>query len=73
MQTNIKRLGEFVRAKRREQKLSQVELALLAGVGRRFISELESGEKGSLRIDKVDAVLEVLGKRLGIVDHEHEV
>lgn len=47
--------------------MSQTDLALLAGVGRRFVSELESG-KSSLRLDKVEAVLAVFGQRLGAVD-----
>ncbi len=60
-------LGSQIRARRLANGMSQTDLALLAGVGRRFVSELESG-KSSLRLDKVDAVLAVFGQRLGAVD-----
>ena len=59
-------LGRFVRERRKANGLTQSELALLAGVGRRFISELENG-KSSLQVDKVDAILRVFGMRLGVV------
>jgi hypothetical protein len=39
----------------------------LAGVGVRFIGELERG-KPTLRVDRVNAVLRVFGKALGLVD-----
>ena len=60
-------LASFVRERRRASRLNQTELALLARVGRRFVSELEGG-KPTLHIDKVNAVLAVFGKRLGLVD-----
>lgn len=47
--------------------MSQTDLALLAGVGRRFVSELEAG-KPTLQLGKVNAVLAVFGKCLGLVD-----
>jgi transcriptional regulator with XRE-family HTH domain len=73
METNsTQTLGREARRLRREAGLTQIDLALLAGVGRRFVSEFESGRKTSLRIDKVDAVFRVLGKRLGVVDLENE-
>ena len=59
-------LGRFVRERRKANGLTQSELALLAGVGRRFVSELENG-KPSLQVDKVDAILRVFGMRLGVV------
>jgi transcriptional regulator with XRE-family HTH domain len=45
--------------------MTQTELALLAGVGRRLVSEFERG-KSSVQLAGVDAVLAVFGKRLGI-------
>lgn len=62
-------LGEFVRARRKASKLSQKELGELAGVGPRFISELERG-KPSVRLNAVNKVLAVFGKTLGIVEPE---
>ena len=59
-------LGAAVRQARKTHGISQTELAGLAGTGLRFISELERG-KPSVALDKVLAVLAVLGLRLQIV------
>jgi y4mF family transcriptional regulator len=47
-------LGTMIRKARKGMKLTQAAFAAHAGVGRRFISELEGG-KGSLEFDKVIA------------------
>ena len=60
-------IGAFVRRRRRSNGVTQRELAELAGVGVRFVSELERN-KPTLHMSKVDAVLAVFGKKLGIVD-----
>jgi y4mF family transcriptional regulator len=60
-------VGSFVRARRKANRMTQQELAELAGVGLRFLGELER-DKPTLRIDTVNAVLAVFGKRLGLVD-----
>ncbi len=60
-------IGAFVRRRRKANHLTQAQLAALAGVGVRFLSELERG-KPTARVDAVDAVLRVFGKRVGIVD-----
>lgn len=60
-------LGAFVRTRRKASRLSQRELGELAGVGTRFVSELERG-KSSVRLDAVSRVLAVFGKTLGVVD-----
>jgi y4mF family transcriptional regulator len=59
------RLAAAVRARRKTLRLTQAELASLAGVGLAFLYELESG-KSTVRIDKVLAVLEVLGLELHV-------
>lgn len=64
-------IGEFVRLRRKEAGLTQAELAAKAGVGLRFIRELEQG-KESLRTDTVNKVLVLFGKRLGPVDMQRE-
>lgn len=56
-----------VRSARRDAGLSQEDLARHAGVGLRFVRELELG-KGTLRMDKVQLVLQYFGKELGVVD-----
>ncbi len=66
------RVGGFVKDRRKRLRLTQHDLADRAGVGLRFIRELEQG-KATLRIDKVNQVLALFGHRLGPVpDHVQE-
>lgn len=58
-------LGRIVRAARRAQGLRQDQLAGAAGVGVRFLSELERG-KSTARVGKALAVLEALGCKVRI-------
>ncbi len=60
-------IGEFVRRRRLASNLTQQELGELAGVGTRFVSELERGKTTS-RMDAVNRVLLVFGKMLGHVE-----
>lgn len=62
-------IGEIVRAHRRAAGLNQAALAGLAGTGTRFISDLERG-KPNIALDKLRAVLAVLGLRIRIVAAE---
>ncbi|MFN3529898.1 MAG: helix-turn-helix transcriptional regulator [Bacteroidia bacterium] len=59
-------LAQFVKSKRRSVKLTQPEFALKAGVGLRFLRELEQG-KANLRLDKVNQVLQMFGHEVGPV------
>ena len=59
-------LSDFIKAKRKSVKLTQPELAEKAGVGLRFIRELEQG-KETLRLDKVNQVLQLFGYQVGAV------
>lgn len=56
-------LGELVRRTRERRRLTQAELAALAGTGRRFVSELEAG-KTSLEFGRVLMVCDALDLRL---------
>jgi y4mF family transcriptional regulator len=56
-------IGQFVKDQRGFAELTQEELAAKAGVGLRFIRELEQG-KETLKMDKVNQVLELFGYRL---------
>lgn len=53
-------LGELVHRRRKSLRLTQVEVAGLAGVGDRFLRELEHG-KPTLHVGKVLRVLNRLG------------
>ena len=60
-------IADLVGEKRRSLRLTQAKLAAKAGVGLRFIRDLEQG-KSSLRTDTVNKVLFLFGKCLGAVD-----
>ena len=57
------RLIKFVKERRKILGLTQEELAKKAGVGLRFIRDLEQG-KESLRLDKVNQVLQLFGHEM---------
>jgi y4mF family transcriptional regulator len=57
-------LSEFVKKKRKEFGLTQVDLSEKSGVGLRFVREMEQG-KTTLRMDKVNQVLQLFGAELG--------
>jgi y4mF family transcriptional regulator len=57
-------LSDFLKNKRKQLNLTQQQLAEKAGVGLRFIRDLEQG-KTTLRIDKVNQVLKLFGQELG--------
>ena len=59
-------LSEHIKQKRKINGLTQVELAERAGVGLRFVRDIEQG-KQTLRIDKVNDVLALFGESLGPV------
>ena len=59
-------LSEFIKNKRNNVKLTQPELAKKAGVGLRFLRDLEQG-KPTLRLDKINQVLQLFGHELGPV------
>lgn len=67
-------LSEFVKNKRKAVKLTQPEMAKKAGVGLRFIRDLEQG-KPTLRMDKANQVLRLFGYELGAVEikQDHHV
>ena len=56
-------LSAFLKEKRKQTNLTQQDLAEKAGVGLRFVRELEQG-KQTLRIDKVNQVLRLFGHEL---------
>ena len=58
-----KDLAKFVKERRKILGLTQEDLAEKAGVGLRFIRDLEQG-KESLRMDKVNQVLALFGHEL---------
>jgi y4mF family transcriptional regulator len=56
-------IGQTIRTVRRAQKLTQVDLALAAGVSTPFLSALENG-KSTVRLDVLLRVLDALNIRM---------
>ena len=62
----MKTVGKTIQGLRKKAGLDQVEFAKRAGVGLRFLRELEQG-KATVRVDKVSHVLNFLGYHLEVV------
>lgn len=60
------RIPSFVKERCKQLRLTQPELAMRAGVGLRFVRELEQDKK-TLRLDKVNQVLALFGAEVGVV------
>lgn len=61
----MEKISEFVKENRKALGLTQEEFALKAGVGLRFLRELEQGKK-TMRMDKVNQVLAVFGMQISL-------
>ncbi len=59
-------MSALVKQERKRTGMTQIDLAMTAGVGLRFVRDLEQG-KTTLRLDKVDQVLRLFGYRTGPV------
>jgi len=68
--TDAKTFGPAIRARRREQSLRIDDAASLSGVSVDLLSRLENG-KGSVRLDKLLAVLDSLGLALVLGPKDH--
>ena len=56
-------LAKFIKAKRKEFGLTQVDLSQKSVVGLRFVREMEQG-KETLRLDKVNQILALFGAEM---------
>ncbi|MBQ6009282.1 MAG: helix-turn-helix transcriptional regulator [Kiritimatiellae bacterium] len=61
----VKEIGETVRKSRKEQDLTQPQLAMVCGTGVRFIVDLEAG-KETCQIGKVLNVIQMLGLKVSV-------
>lgn len=59
-------LAKYVKEMRKQYNLTQVELSEKSGVGLRLVRELEQG-KQTLRLDKVNQILNLFGSEVGAV------
>ena len=62
-------ISEEIKQLRKKAGLTQVEFAKRVGVGLRFVRELEQG-KSTIRMDKLNQVLEFLGYHLEVKQNE---
>jgi y4mF family transcriptional regulator len=60
-------LSQFIKEKRKSLGMTQEALSFKAGVGLRFVRELEQG-KPTLQMNKVNQVLKLFGTELGPVE-----
>ena len=56
-------LSKYVKAMRKQYNLTQVELSEKSGVGLRLVREF----KQTLRLDKVNQILNLFGSEIGVV------
>lgn len=68
---SAKDIGPMIRAARKRMKFNQQSFADAAGVGRRFVSELESG-KPTLEFDKVMRVCAIAGVELFAAERRNQ-
>ena len=64
------KLGQYVKDMRKQYRLTQEDLAEKAGVGLRFVRDLEQG-KTTLRMDKVNQLLSLFGAELAPLKREN--
>ena len=64
-------IAQYIKEMRKKHRLTQQDLAEKAGVGLRFVRELEQG-KLTLRLDKVNQVFELFGTECGPVPMKRE-
>ncbi len=65
-------LAKFVKQRRRQLGLTQTDLADRAGVGLRFVRELEQG-KETLQLNKVNQVLALFGHKMAPAPRKPQV
>ena len=64
-----KELGTIIQKTRKEQRMTQPQLAMACGTGVRFIVDLESG-KETCQLGKALLVAQMLGLNIGITGQE---
>ena len=62
---NIEELGKLIKNIRKAQKLTQKDLALVAGMSVRLIVELENGKRG-VSIESIIKLCSLLGMKIDI-------
>jgi y4mF family transcriptional regulator len=69
---SVTTLGELIKTCRKQQGLTQVQLAAVSGVGLRFLRELEGG-KVTCQIGKTMTVLKMLGISIMAMNRNEQI
>ncbi len=69
MKLKTRELIRFVKQRRKQLGMTQEDLSEKAGVGLRFVRDLEQG-KQSLQLNKVNQVLSLFGHKMGPIPIE---
>lgn len=64
-------LSTFLKEQRKQNNLTQEELAVKSGVGLRLVREIEQG-KVTMRMDKVNQILALFGAELTVNFKEYK-
>jgi y4mF family transcriptional regulator len=70
--SDVRELGAVIRAQRRGRGWTQADLADRAQVSRRFVGELEAGQRTGAELGRVLAVLRALDVAISLVDDRRE-
>lgn len=65
----MNKIAKQVKDLRKKYRLTQAELAQRAGVGLRFLRELEQG-KPTVRLDKIQQVINFFGYHIDVIKDE---
>ncbi len=68
----VQDFARLIKETRKEQKVRQQDLADLAGVSCRFLSDLENG-KATVELGKVLAVLAILGLEIKLASRDEKI
>ena len=60
---SVEKIGEFIKTRRRQLKVTQKDLAMTSNTGLRFIIDVEKG-KPTCQIGKILTVLQTLGIKI---------
>ena len=63
---NLHEIGNKVKTLRKEQKMTQEELAILAGISRVTLGKIERGILGSVSVKTLDLILNTLGYEIDL-------
>lgn len=60
MTVNVKMMGESIRARRKELRITQKELSNITNIAQGYISDIENGNTGNITLQKLIKITEAL-------------